>query len=150
MAGGKAGKTVGILLVEDNRADVRLTFEVLKEQDGRFDFDVTVAGDGEAALALLRREGEYAAAPRPDLILLDLRLPRVDGLELLAQIKAEPKFRRLPVIVLTSSQAEADVARAYDLGAACYVAKPMDLAAFIDVVGNLLRFWVGTVTLPSE
>jgi CheY-like chemotaxis protein len=150
MANGEFGKPVSILLVEDNRGDVRLTSEVIKEHDYRFSFDVSVVGDGETALALLRREGEYAAAPRPDLILLDLRLPRMDGLEFLSRVKAEPKLKRLPVIVLTSSQAQADVARAYDLGAACYVTKPMDLMDFIDTVVNLVRFWVGTVTLPAE
>lgn len=150
MAKRASGKPVGILLVEDNRADVRLTSEVIKDHDYRFEFDVTAAPDGETALAILRREGKYAKAPRPDLILLDLRLPRMDGLEFLAQIKAEPKFRRLPVIVLAASQAESDVVRAYDLGAACYVSKPMDLMEFIDAVANLVRFWVGTVTLPPE
>jgi CheY-like chemotaxis protein len=150
MANGESRKPVGILLVEDNRADVRLTSEVIREHGYEYRFDVTVVGDGETALELLRREGKYAAAPRPDLILLDLRLPRMDGLEFLARVKAEPKLKRLPVIVLTSSQAEADVARAYDLGAACYVTKPMDLMEFIDAVVNLVRFWVGTVTLSAE
>ncbi len=148
MGSGEVGKSVGILLVEDNRGDVRLTSEVMREHDGRF--DVTVVGDGTDALALLRREGEYAALPRPDLILLDLRLPRMDGLEFLAQVKADGNFKRIPVVVLTSSRADADVARAYDLGAACYVTKPIDLMEFIDTVLNLVRFWVDTVTLPPE
>jgi len=143
-----SGRPVRILLVEDNSGDVRLTSEIMREREGRF--DVTVVGDGAEALALLRREGDHAAAPRPDLILLDLRLPKMDGFEFLARVKADELHRRIPVVVLTSSGAETDVSRAYELGAAAYVAKPLDLMDFIDAVMALVRFWVDTATLPSE
>lgn len=139
---------VEILLVEDNAADVRLTIEALKE--GKVRNRLSVARDGVEALAFLRREGEHAGAPRPDLILLDLNLPRMDGRELLAVIKEDPTLRRIPVVVLTTSKAEEDILRTYDLHANCYVTKPVDLDRFIEVVKSIDDFWLTIVRLPHE
>ena len=137
---------IEILLVEDNPADVRLTREALKESEVRN--NLVVVADGEQALAFLRREGEYADARRPDLILLDLNLPRKDGREVLADVKADPDLRRIPVVVLTTSAGEEDVLSAYDLQAACYITKPVDLDQFINVVRSIEEFWMTTVKLP--
>lgn len=139
---------IEVLLVEDNPGDVRLTKEALKE--GRLLNRVNVAGDGVEALAYLGREGKYADAVQPGLILLDLNLPKKDGREVLAEIKADPKLRRIPVVVLTTSSAEEDILKTYDLHANCYITKPVDLDQFIRVVKSVEEFWVTVVKLPSE
>ncbi|HEX8203480.1 MAG TPA: response regulator [Isosphaeraceae bacterium] len=143
-----SGAGVEILLVEDNPGDVRLTREALKE--GRVPCRVTVAPDGEEALAVLRHRGRHAAAARPDLILLDLNLPRKGGQEVLAEIKADPLLRRIPVVILTSSRAEPDVRAGYDHHANCYVAKPADLGEFLRVVAAIVEFWLTIAALPPE
>lgn len=148
MSGGAFGKPVEILLVEDNPGDVRLTVEALK--DGKLRNSLSVVKDGVEALALLRRQGQYAEAARPDLILLDLNLPRMDGREVLAQIKQDPSLRRIPVVVLTSSHAEQDIIRSYDLQANCYITKPVDLYQFATVVKSIEDFWFTIVKLPQE
>ena len=145
---GGADPAVRILLVEDNPGDVRLTREALKE--GKVRNNLSVARDGVEALAFLRREGEYAAAPRPDVILLDLNLPRKDGREVLEEIKADPALRSIPVVILTSSDAERDIAQAYALHANCYITKPVDLDQFITVVKSIEDFWFTIVKLPPE
>ena len=142
------GSLVEILLVEDNPGDVRLTKEAMKEAKMRN--NLSVARDGVEAMAFLRREGEYADAPRPDVVLLDLNLPKKDGRSVLAEIKADPDLRRIPVVILTSSKAEEDVFNSYDLHANCYVTKPGDLEQFIEVVKSVGNFWVQIVKLPSE
>jgi chemotaxis family two-component system response regulator Rcp1 len=144
MRGG--AEPIEILLVEDNPADVRLTKEALK--GSKVSNNLVVLGDGEQALAFLRREGKYADARRPDLILLDLNLPRKDGREVLADVKADPDLRRIPVVVLTTSAGEEDVLRAYNLQAACYITKPVDLDQFIKVVRSIEDFWMTIVKLP--
>ncbi len=144
----KTGEAVDILLVEDNAADVRLTEEALRE--GKVKTRLSVARDGVEALAFLRREGAFAQAPRPDLILLDLNLPRKDGREVLAEVKADAALRVIPVVVLTTSSAEADVSRSYSLHANCYITKPVDLEQFVSVVKSIDDFWLTVVRLPSE
>ena len=139
-------RPIEILLVEDNPGDVRLTIEALKE--GRVRNRLSVARDGVEALAFLRRQGPHAQAPRPDLILLDLNLPRKDGREVLAEIKDDAVLRRIPVVVLTTSKAEEDVLRTYDLHANCYITKPVDLEQFIMVVRSIDDFWLSVVRLP--
>jgi CheY-like chemotaxis protein len=139
---------VEILLVEDNPGDVRLTREALKE--GKIRNNLNVVGDGVEALRYLRREDPYAESVRPDLILLDLNLPKMDGREVLEAVKADPGLRLIPIVVLTSSAAEQDIARAYDLHANCYVSKPVDLDQFIHVVKSIEDFWFSIVKLPSE
>jgi two-component system, chemotaxis family, response regulator Rcp1 len=139
---------VQILLVEDNPGDVRLTREALKE--AKFRNKVQVVGDGVEALAYLRQEGQYSGAMRPHLIMLDLNLPRMDGREVLAAIKKDADLRRIPVVVLSSSEAEADIARAYELHANAYVTKPVDIEHFLQVVKAIEEFWVEIVKLPSE
>src|SRR5664280_1012022 len=130
---------IEILLVEDNPGDVRLTKEALKE--GRFANLINVAVDGFEAMAFLRREGKYANASRPDLILLDLNLPKKNGREVLAEIKTDERLRRIPVVVLTTSSAEQDILKTYDLHANCYITKPVDLDQFIGVVKAIEEFW---------
>ena len=142
------GREVEILLVEDNPGDARLTLEALKE--GRVHNRLSHVVDGVEALAFLRRQGRYATAPRPDLILLDLNLPRKDGREVLAELKSDANFRRIPVVVLTTSQSDEDVLRAYNLNANCYVSKPVDLDQFIKVVRGIEDFWLTIVKLPAE
>jgi two-component system, chemotaxis family, response regulator Rcp1 len=139
---------VEILLVEDNPGDVRLTREALR--DARILNHISVAEDGVAALAFLRRAlaGRDAAAPQPDLILLDLNLPRKSGLQVLAEIKGDPDLRRIPVAVLTSSRAERDILASYDLHANCYITKPVDLDRFISAVQAIEEFWFTIVKLP--
>ena len=141
-----AGRPIEILLVEDNPADVRLTVEVLKETKVRN--TLTVAADGIEALDLLRRNGRYAHAMRPDLILLDLNLPKKDGREVLAEIKTDPDLKRIPVVILTSSKAEEDIFKSYNLYANCYVTKPVGLEQFVKVVKSIENFWLTIVTLP--
>ena len=138
------GRPIEILLVEDNAADVRLTMEALRE--GKVRNRLTVARDGEEALSLLRRSP--AEAPPPDLILLDLNLPRRDGREVLAMIKDDPALKRIPVVVLTTSSAEVDILRSYELHANCYITKPVDLEQFVNVVRSIDDFWLTIVRLP--
>lgn len=141
-------RQVEILLVEDNPGDVRLTKEGLK--DSRIVNHIHVVGDGVEAIEFLKREGRYVHAPRPDLILLDLNLPKKDGRELLAEIKGDQDLKRIPVIVLTSSKAEQDVVMAYDLHANCYVRKPINLREFSLMMQQFEQFWLAMVTLPPE
>ena len=141
------GRPVEILLVEDNPGDVRLIREALREN--KMGDNLNVVGDGAEAIAFLRREGKYANAPRPGLILLDLNLPKKDGREVLAEIKAEEGLRRIPVLVLTSSEAEEDVLKAYNHHDNCYIAKPVDLDQFIKVVKAIEKFWLSVVKLPG-
>jgi chemotaxis family two-component system response regulator Rcp1 len=140
------GDPVQILLVEDSPGDIRLTREVLR--DARIANELHIVGDGEAAMSFLRRKGEYANARRPDLILLDLNLPRKDGREVLGELKDDAELHRIPVIVLTTSAAEQDILRSYDLQAACYITKPVDLDEFISVVRSIETFWLSIVRLP--
>ena len=140
-------KPVEILLVEDNPGDVRLTKEALT--GAKVINHLTVLKDGVEALTFLRREGQYANAPRPHLILLDLNLPKKDGREVLAEIKDDEKLKRIPVVVLTTSQNEQDVLKTYNLHANCYVTKPVDLEQFITVVKSIEDFWLGIVVLPK-
>lgn len=142
------GKSIEILLVEDNPADVRLTQEALRE--GKVRNNLHVARDGVEALELLRRQGRFAQVPRPDLVLLDLNLPRKDGREVLAEIKADPELKTIPVVVLTTSSAETDILRSYSLHANCYITKPVDLEQFVSVVRSIDDFWLTVVKLPSE
>ena len=141
------GRPVNILLVEDNPGDVRLTREALKE--GKVLNHLSVVEDGVEAIAFLRREGKYADAVRPDLILLDLNLPKKDGREVLEDIKTDPGLRSIPVVVLTTSRAEQDILRSYDLHANCYITKPVDVQQFVSVVKFIEEFWVTIVTLPG-
>jgi two-component system, chemotaxis family, response regulator Rcp1 len=139
---------IDILLVEDNPGDVRLTQEVLK--DSKVPNNVTVANDGDEALMCLRKQGKFKDCARPDLILLDLNLPIKDGREVLALIKADENFKRIPVVILTTSKAEDDILKTYNLHANCYVTKPVDLDQFVKVVRSLEDFWLVTVTLPNH
>ncbi len=141
-------RPIEILLVEDNPGDVRLTKEALKE--GKVRNNMQVAEDGEEALAVLRRQGRYAQATRPDLILLDLNLPKKSGREVLEEIKADPELKRIPVVVLTISKAEQDILKSYNLHANCYINKPVDLEQFIDVVQSIEDFWLTVVMLPPR
>ena len=141
-------RVVELLLVEDNEGDVRLTREALKE--GRIRNRLSVVPDGEQALAFLRREGVHVDAPRPDLILLDLNLPRLDGREVLAAIKNDPALKSIPVVVLTSSRTEQDLLRAYDLHANCFITKPVEFEQFIEVVRSIEDFWLTIVVLPPR
>lgn len=148
MNGLEPGKPVEILLIEDNPGDVRLTQEILRETKVRN--TLQVARDGVEGVDLLKRRGKYAAAARPDLILLDLNLPRKDGREVLREVKEDPDLRRIPVVVLTTSKNDEDVVRSYDLHANCYVTKPVDLGQFITVVKAIEGFWLTIVKLPRE
>lgn len=139
-------RLIQILLVEDSPGDVLLTREALRE--GRVANELNVVGDGEQALRYLRREGEYADRVRPDIVLLDLNLPRKDGREVLEEVKADPELRRIPVIVLTTSNRDEDVVRAYDAHANSYIRKPVDLEKFMRVVRSIEDYWVGFVVLP--
>jgi len=141
-------RLIEVLLVEDNPGDVRLTVEVFK--DAKVRNKLHVVEDGVEALAFLRREGKYAKTPRPDLVLLDLNLPRKDGREVLAEIKADEALKRIPVVVLTISQAERDILRTYELHANCYITKPVDLEQFMGVVRAVEDFWLTIVKLPPD
>ena len=141
-------KPLDILLVEDNPADVRLTQEAFR--DGKIRNNLLAVKDGVEALEFLRRRGRYADAVRPDLILLDLNLPRKNGREVLAEIKSDPALRRIPVVVLTTSRAEMDIVKSYNLHANCYIVKPVDLDQFVGVVKSIDNFWLTAVTLPPE
>ncbi|MEO0896749.1 MAG: response regulator [Bacteroidota bacterium] len=136
-----------ILLVEDNPGDVRLTQEALKE--GSFQYDLTVVTDGEEALAYLLNKGQYVTAPKPDIVFLDLNLPRKGGEEVLAELKSNEKTRHIPVIVLTTSEAGPDIMHSYQLHANCYITKPVDINRFIEVIKGIENFWFNIVTLPS-
>jgi two-component system, chemotaxis family, response regulator Rcp1 len=148
MSDQKLVRPIEILLAEDNPADVRLTIEALR--DAKVRNNLHVVENGVEALAFLRREGKYADSPHPDLILLDLNMPRMDGREVLAVIKADPELKRIPVVVLTTSRAEEDIVKSYDLHANCYISKPVDLDQFITVVRSIEDFWLTIVRLPTE
>ncbi len=145
---GVIGRPIEVLLVEDNPADVRLTEEAFKE--GRVVNHLSVVSDGVEATEFLHRTGKYTAAPRPDLILLDLNLPRKSGREVLQEVKADPLLRRIPVMILTTSNAAQDLHRAYNLHANCYIAKPVDFDQFLSVVRAIEHFWFNIVTLPVK
>ncbi len=147
MCVGATEKAVEILLVEDSPGDVRLTREALKES--KILNHISVVGDGVEALSFLRREGDHDGAARPDVVLLDLNLPKKDGREVLAEIKGDPGLKRIPVVILTTSQAEEDILRTYDLHANCYITKPVDLDQFMKVVRAIEDFWLSIVKLPS-
>lgn len=142
------GKPAEILLVEDNPGDVRLTVEAFKE--GKIKNNLSVAIDGVEAMAFLRKEGKYANATRPDLILLDLNLPKKDGREVLEEIKCDPDLKRIPVVILTTSEAERDIMKAYNLHANCYITKPVDLDQFVKIIKQIDKFWFMVVKLPTE
>ncbi len=139
-------KPINILLVEDNPGDVRLTIEGLKE--GKVLNNLSVVSNGVEAMAFLRKEGQYANVPKPELILLDLNLPRKDGREVLAEIKNDDNLKRIPVVILTSSQAEQDIVKSYNLHANCYITKPVELDQFLGVIKNIEQFWLTVVKLP--
>jgi CheY-like chemotaxis protein len=141
-------KLVEILLVEDNPGDVRLTQEALKES--KLVNKLHLVGDGEEALAFLRKQGNHASAPRPDLIVLDLNLPKKSGREVLAEIKEDPDLKRIPVVVLTMSKSEGDVLAAYDLKANCFITKPLGIEQFVEVVKSIENFWLSIVRLPTN
>jgi CheY-like chemotaxis protein len=141
-------RLVEILLVEDNPGDARLATEALK--DAKVKNNLHWVKDGVEAMAFLRREGKYADAPHPDVILLDLNLPRKDGREVLAEIKQDKDLKRIPVVILTVSNAEEDIIKTYNLHANCYIRKPVDLDQFIEVVKSIDYFWLTIVTLPMN
>jgi len=144
----KTGRPVQILLVEDNPGDVGLTLEALKE--ATLPNKLTVVKNGADALSLLRRQGQHAGAARPDLILLDLNLPKKDGRKVLAEIKGDDNLKRIPVVILTTSEDEQDVLESYNLHANCYIVKPLDLDRFITVVKSIEDFWLRIVVLPKN
>jgi len=146
IAGG--AKLIEILLVEDSPGDVDLTREALEGTKIRN--TLHVVGDGEEAIAFLRRKGKYADAPRPGLILLDLNLPKKDGREVLAEIKRDKNLKRIPVVVLTTSKEEEDILKSYNLHANCYITKPIDLNQFLRVVKSIEEFWLTIVRLPNK
>lgn len=141
-------RPIEILLVEDNPGDARLTQEALHE--GKIRNNLHHVRDGVEALAFLKRESEFAKAPKPDLVLLDLNLPRKDGREVLAEMKQDPRLRTIPVVVLTTSEAENDIVRSYELHANCYITKPVGLEQFIAIVREIESFWLTVVTLPTR
>jgi CheY-like chemotaxis protein len=144
----RSSRPIEILLVEDNPGDVRLTREALR--DAKVRNNMAVASDGVEALAYLRQQGPYAETTRPDLVLLDLNLPRMNGFEVLDAIKDDADLKRIPVIILTTSQAEQDIVRSYDLYANAYVTKPVDLDQFIKVIKTIEDFWLEIVKLPES
>jgi len=144
----KTMKHIDILLVEDSPADVLITREAFAEF--KIVNTLHVVEDGVEALAFLNREGQYASEPRPDLILLDLNLPRKNGREVLAEIKADPNLKNIPVVILTTSHSEKDVLQAYDLHANCYIVKPVGFDNFVEAVKTIRQFWFSVVTLPPE
>lgn len=141
-------ETIDILLVEDNPGDVRLTREALK--DAKVLNEVYVTQDGVEAMQFLHKEGKFSNVPTPDLILLDLNLPRKDGREVLAEIKQDPKLKRIPVVVLTTSKADEDIIKTYNLHANAYITKPVDLNRFIEIIHTLEEFWFSIVRLPPK
>jgi chemotaxis family two-component system response regulator Rcp1 len=142
------GRPIQILLVEDSPSDVAMTRAALR--DGRIANDLSVVNDGEQAMAYLRREGEYANALRPDLVLLDLNMPKKDGREVLAEVKDDPDLKTIPIIVLTTSAAEGDILRSYELHANSYVTKPVGLDDFLESVRGIENFWLTLVRLPDR
>jgi CheY-like chemotaxis protein len=148
MSDPRGDGTFDILLVEDSPGDVRLSREAWKE--ARIRNRLHIAEDGVEAMAFLRREGKHAGAVRPHLILLDLNLPKKDGRDVLAEIKRDPALKQIPVVVLTTSKADQDIQRSYDLHANCYISKPLDMDRFIRVVRSIEDFWLSTVTLPPR
>jgi CheY-like chemotaxis protein len=142
----QSNQSIEILLVEDNPGDVRLTLEALKE--AKVCNNLKVVRDGADAMTYLRRQAPYTNALRPDLILLDLNLPKKDGREVLAEVKNDSDLKRIPVVVLTTSDAESDILRSYDLHANCYITKPVDMEQFIRVVKSIEDFWLAVVKLP--
>jgi chemotaxis family two-component system response regulator Rcp1 len=142
------GRPIEILMVEDNPGDVRLTKEALK--DAKVSNTLRVVEDGAAALDYLHRRGVHADAPRPDLILLDLNLPKKNGREVLEEVKQDANLKSIPVVILTTSQAEEDVVRAYSLHANCYITKPVDFTQFAKIVRTIEDFWLSIVTLPPR
>lgn len=142
------GKTIDILLVEDNIGDARLAQEALKEAKVRN--NLYIVGDGEEALDFLQKKGKYAGVPQPDLILLDLNLPKKNGEEVLEEIKSNDELRNIPVVILTVSKSEEDISRAYNLHANCYITKPLNLDQFIEVIKNINEFWLAIVKLPPN
>ena len=148
MSDAKLVKPIDILLVEDNQGDADLTREVL--ENSKFHNRLHVVEDGEKAMAFLHREGPYTDAPRPELILLDLNLPRKDGREVLAEIKADDSLKQIPVVILTTSSAEEDILKTYNLHANCFITKPIDINQFLNVVKSIENFWLSIVVLPSE
>lgn len=141
-------QTIEILLVEDNPGDQRLTREAL--QENKINNNISIVEDGEAAIDFLNRKGEYANAPRPDLIMLDLNLPKKNGREVLEIIKADKNLKRIPVVILTTSSADEDIAKAYDLNANCYITKPVDFEQFTNIIKKTEEFWFSIVKLPTE
>ncbi len=141
-------RPIEILLVEDNPGDVRLTQEAARET--KVHNNMHIVSNGTDAMAFLHREGRFGSVPRPDLILLDLNMPGLDGREVLRRVKSDEQLRRIPVVIITSSQAEEDILRAYDLQASCYVTKPVDLEQFIKVVKSIENFWLTIVKLPLD
>jgi CheY-like chemotaxis protein len=137
-----------ILLVDDNPSDVRLTLEAFK--DAKLANNVSVAGDGVEALEYLRRVGKYAGVVKPDLVLLDLNMPKKDGREVLEEVKNDPDLRRIPIVILTTSKAEADILKSYDLHVNCYIQKPVDYNEFIRMLRLIEDFWFTAVVLPSN
>ena len=148
MSNGNFVQPIEILLVEDNPADVRLTTEALKEE--KIYNNLYVASDGVEAIAFLRREGKFVKAVRPDLILLDLNLPKKDGREVLAEMKADDNLKTIPVVVLTVSKSEEDILKSYNLHANCYITKPVDLNQFMKVIRSVQEFWLTIVKLPPK
>lgn len=147
-APGTQGGAIEVLLVEDSPGDVRLTREALK--DAKVHISLHVATDGIEAMAFLERTGSHVNAPRPDLILLDLNLPKKDGREVLKEIKESPSLRIIPVVILTTSSSDADVLQSYHLHANCYISKPVDLDGFLKVVQSIDNFWLSVVKLPRS
>lgn len=147
MASDMVTKPIDILLVDDNPGDVRLMVETFKE--GKLLNNLHVVEDGLEAIAFLKQEGKYADAPRPELILLDLGLPKKDGLQVLGEIKTNGKLKRIPVVILTTSKAEEDIIKSYDLNANSYVTKPVDLYQFIKILRSIEDFWLTVARLPS-
>lgn len=140
-------RPIEVLMVEDNPGDVRLTLEAMKE--AKVNNRLVIVKDGVEAMEYLRREGAFKDAVRPDLVLLDLNLPRKDGREVLAELKSDVHLKSIPVVVLTTSRADEDIVRAYNLHANCYITKPVDFAQFMRVVQQIDDFWVNVVTLPK-
>ncbi|GAX37529.1 response regulator receiver protein [Nodularia sp. NIES-3585] len=139
---------IEVLLVEDNPGDAQLTRIAL--EDSKIAVNLNVVEDGVEAMAFLRKQGNYAKAPHPDIVLLDLNLPKKDGREVLAEIKADHRLRRIPVVVLTTSQSEEDILKAYNLSANCFITKPVDFDQFVKIVQSIENFWFAIVKLPPE
>lgn len=148
MPNSRAVQPIDILLVEDNPGDARLTQEVLK--DSKIKNTLHIVTDGVEAMEFLHRRGSFQAAPRPDIILLDLNLPRMDGREVLHAIKDEESLRRIPIVIMTTSDDEQDILNAYDLYANCYITKPVDFQRFIEIVKTIENFWFSIVRLPPD